>query len=352
MAPTANITATRQSATTALVTWTTTYATSATINGTARNLNGSATMTVSATTSTTFTLVARNAAGTTAKDTATVSVSTAAPLPPVNVRTSVAGTKVTVNWQRNPSGGAPTSYTLYIGKTKWGSEVINGRSLGNVLSATLTLPTGSYYVRLRSRNALGNSASSYPVSFRIGTQLASPTGLTADWSGTQTTLTWEPSSADSPEMAPTDYVLEAGTAPGLADVAAIPVGEETTFSTEVPSGVYYVRVRATNEKGDSDPTPELVVAPPGTAEAPLELSSVADGSTVTLSWTPPPGSEAQAGYLIEAGSDPGLSDIAVIRVGNVTSFTTEAPSGTYFVRVRAINALGPGLPSNEVVLQK
>jgi hypothetical protein len=39
-------------------------------------------------------------------------------------------------------------------------------------------------------------------------------------------------------------------------------------------------------------------------------------------------------------------------VGNVTTFTTEAPPGTYFVRVRAINAKGPGLPSNEVVVEK
>ena len=351
-APTATITATRLTATTARVTWQTTNATSATINGTARSLDGSTTMSVSATTSTTFRLVARNAAGATATDTATVSAGTTAPLPPVNVRNSVAGTRVTVNWQRNPSGGAPTSYLLYIGRTMWGSEVINGRSLGNVLSATLTLPTGSYYVRLRARNALGNSASTQPVSFRIGTQLASPTGLTANWNGTQTTLTWVASSADSPETAPTDYVLEAGTAPGLADVAAVKVGEETSFSTDVPYGVYYVRVRATNDKGDSDPTPELVVAPPGTAEAPLELSSGGDGSTVTLSWTPPPGSEAPAGYVIEAGSDPGLSDIATIQVGNVTSFTTQAPPGTYFVRVRAINSRGPGLPSNEIIVEK
>ena len=352
-APTANITATRQSATTALVTWQTTNATSATINGTARALDGSATMTVSSTTSTTFTLVARNAAGATATDTATVSVGTASPLPPVNVRKSVAGTRVTVNWQRNPSGGAPTSYILYIGRTKWGSEVINGRSLGNVLSATLTLPTGSYYVRLRSRNARGNSASSYPVSFRIGTELASPTGLTADWSGTQTTLTWVASSADSPEMAPTDYVLEAGTAPGLADVAAVKVGEETSFSTDVPYGVYYVRVRAMNDHGDSNPTEELVVAAPGSAQAPEALTTSGEGTTVNLSWSPPAdGSEPPLGYLIEAGSDPGLSDIAAIQVGNVTSFTTQAPPGTYFVRVRAINSRGPGLPSNEIIVQK
>ena len=354
-APTANITATRQSATTALVSWQTTNATSATINGTAVALSGSATRTVSATTSTTFTLVARNAAGTTATDTATVPVSTSttAPLRPVNVRASVSGTQVTVTWQRNPSGGAPTSYILYIGRTMWGSEVINGRSLGNVLSATLTLSTGSYYVRLRARNALGNSASSDPVLFRIGSQLSSPTDLTANWSGTQTTLTWVASSADSPETAPTDYVIEAGTAPGLADVAAVKVGEETTFSTDVPYGVYYVRVRAMNDHGDSNPTEELVVAAPGSAQAPEALTTSGEGTTVNLSWSPPAdGSEPPLGYLIEAGSDPGLSDIAAIQVGNVTSFTTQAPPGTYFVRVRAINSRGPGLPSNEIIVQK
>jgi len=353
--PTATITATRQSATTALVTWRTTYATSATLNGAAVALSGSATRTVSATTSTTFTLVARNAAGTTATDTATVPVSTSttAPLRPVNVRASVSGTQVTVTWQRNPSGGAPTSYILYIGRTMWGSEVINGRSLGNVLSATLTLSTGSYYVRLRARNALGNSASSDPVLFRIGSQLSSPTDLTANWSGTQTTLTWVASSADSPETAPTDYVIEAGTAPGLADVAAVKVGEETTFSTDVPYGVYYVRVRAMNDHGDSNPTEELVVAAPGSAQAPEALTTSGEGTTVNLSWSPPAaGGEAPVGYLIEAGSDPGLSDIATIQVGNVTSFTTQAPPGTYFVRVRAINSRGPGLPSNEIIVQK
>jgi predicted nicotinamide N-methyase len=233
----------------------------------------------------------------------------------------------------------------------WGSEVINGRSLGNVRNATLTLPTGSYYVRLRARNALGTSTSSDPVLFRIGSQLASPTDLTAGWSGTQTTLNWVASAVDSPELTPTDYLLEVGTAPGLADVAVITVGEQTAFSTDVPYGVYYVRVRAANDRGDSNPTPELVVAAPGTAQAPLNLSSAGE-STVTFSWTPPPGSETPVGYMVEVGSDPGLSDVAAIRVGNVTSFTTDVPPGTYFVRVRAVNALGAGLPSSEVVVQK
>jgi hypothetical protein len=353
-APTARIQASLQSANSALVSWQTTNATSATLNGTAVPVNGSTTVSVSATT--TFTVVARNSAGATASASATVNVTPPStnrgiPLPPVNMRAAVSGTRATLSWRPNSSGGTPTDYVLYVGTYSWGNNVIRGRSVGNVLSVSSDLRRGSYYARVRARNASGISSSSQQVFFRVGTQLASPTGLTAEWSGTQTTVSWVPSSADSPDMVPTNYILEAGTAPGLADVAAIPLGTTTSFSAEVPTGVYYVRVRATNDNGDSDPTPDIIVAAPGTAQAPAALTSGGEGSTVTLAWTPPAG-EAVAGYVIEAGSDPGLSDIAVLPVGNVTTFMTEAPPGTYFVRVRAINDKGPGLPSNEVVVVK
>jgi hypothetical protein len=352
-APTARIQASLQAPNSALVSWQTTNATSATLNGTAVPVNGSTTVSVSATT--TFTIVARNSAGATATASATVTVgptnTSGVPLPPVSVRAAVSGNRATLSWRPNSSGGTPTDYVLYVGTYSWGSNVIGGRSVGNVLSVSSDLRNGSYYARVRARNASGISRSSEQVFFRVGTQLASPTGLTADWSGTQTTVSWVPSSADSPDMVPTNYVLEAGTAPGLADVAAIPLGTSTSFSADVPTGVYYVRVRATNDNGDSDPTPDIVVAAPGTAQEPTALTSGGEGSTVTLAWTPPVG-EAVAGYVIEAGSDPGLSDIATLQVGNVTTFTTEAPPGTYFVRVRALNAKGPGLPSNEVVVVK
>ena len=95
----------------------------------------------------------------------------------------------------------PTSTCIYVGTSPAGTEVINGQSLGNVLSVTSTLPNGTYYVRLRARNAYGTSLRSDPVSFRIGTQLTSPTDLTASWNGTQTTLTWVASAADSPDGA-------------------------------------------------------------------------------------------------------------------------------------------------------
>jgi hypothetical protein len=350
--PTAAIQATMQGPTTALITWQTTNAVTARINGTAVALNGS--MTVTVTTNTSFNLIARNASGAQARATAVARPpsTTSPPLPPINVQSTVSGTRVTLNWQADPAGGVPTQYLLYVGTTTWGSDVINGTSVGNLLTVSSTLPNGTYYARLRARNAYGTSTSSNPISFRIGSQLQSPTDLTATWSGTVTTLSWVASAADSADLAPSDYVIEAGTAPGLADVAELRIGQKTSFSADVPHGVYYVRVRAVNDRGDSNPTEDLVIAAPGSAQAPGELTQGGDGATVSLSWSAPLGGERPVGYLIEAGSDPGLSDLATITVGDVTSFTTQAPPGTYFVRVRAINSRGPGVPSNEVIVQK
>ena len=114
-----------------------------------------------------------------------------------------------------------------------------------------------------------------------------------------------------------------------------------------------MRVRARHDRGISDPTRAINLAAPGTAAAPRNLTAGGAGSTVNLSWAAPPaGGEAPAGYVLEAGSEPGLSDLAVLQVGNVTQFSTDVPPGTYFVRVRAVNSKGPGRHSNEVVVRK
>lgn len=354
-APTAAIQASLQNANTALVNWQTTNATSATINGAAVALSGSTTITVTATT--TFTIVARNASGATATASATVTVTgggggggQTAPLAPSSMTSSVSGSRVTLAWRPPSSGSAPTEYLLDVGTRSGASNISRGVVVGNVLSVSGDLPRGRYYARVRARNAYGTSASSNQVSFRIGAQLASPTRLSVTWQGTQANLSWVAPAADG-SGTPSGYVLEAGSAPGLSDVAVVPVGNVTGFSASVPSGIYYVRVRAVNDNGDSDPTPDLVVAPPGTAPAPTGLAASGAGSTVTLTWAAPAG-ETPRGYIIEAGTDSGLADIVSMPVGNVTRFTTTAPPGTYFVRVRAVNARGAGVPSNEIVVQR
>jgi predicted phage tail protein len=83
--------------------------------------------------------------------------------------------------------------------------------------------------------------------------------------------------------------------------------------------------------------------------APGNLQSTVNGNSITLSWTAPPG--VVLGYRLEAGTAPGLNNIANSVVGVSTTFSaTGVPAGTYYVRVRAIGSDGDSAVSNEVVV--
>ncbi len=85
--------------------------------------------------------------------------------------------------------------------------------------------------------------------------------------------------------------------------------------------------------------------------APSNLTASADGSTVTISWSPPGSGGAPTEYILHVGSSSGGSDIVISRVGNVTSLVTHnVGSRTYFLRVHATNLVDTSGPSNEVEL--
>jgi hypothetical protein len=88
------------------------------------------------------------------------------------------------------------------------------------------------------------------------------------------------------------------------------------------------------------------------AAGPLNLAATVAGSTVTVAWQPPAG-VAPTGYILEAGSRAGASDIAFFMLNSpATSLTVSGvPSNVYHVRVRAIlnNCCGTE-PSNEIVV--
>jgi hypothetical protein len=84
----------------------------------------------------------------------------------------------------------------------------------------------------------------------------------------------------------------------------------------------------------------------GLAIVPLvNLRSSTNGLDLTLAWEP---LASTLSYVLEAGSGQGLNDIYVGDIGNITTLTTSAPAGTYFIRMRARTARGVGFPSNEV----
>jgi hypothetical protein len=85
--------------------------------------------------------------------------------------------------------------------------------------------------------------------------------------------------------------------------------------------------------------------------APVGMAATVQGSTVQLSWAAGASNATTLRYLVEAGTAPGLANIATFDVGPQTSLTAGGvPPGTYYVRVRADNVTGDSAPSNEVVV--
>jgi hypothetical protein len=184
-----------------------------------------------------------------------------------------------------------------------------------------------------------------------------PTSLTALVDRTSVTLTWSaPVGGDAVDS----YAIEAGSASGRADLANVATGNAaTSFSTTgVPAGTYFVRLRALNGSGTGPASNEVIVvvsdattcsSPPN---SPTGLTSLVNGSTVSLAWTAPIGGCAATSYIVQAGSGAGLSNLASVSTGSLaTTFSaTSVGVGTYFVRVRAGNASGQSAPSNEVIV--
>jgi glucose/arabinose dehydrogenase len=83
--------------------------------------------------------------------------------------------------------------------------------------------------------------------------------------------------------------------------------------------------------------------------APGNLQATVSGRTVTLAWT---GVAGATQYRIEAGSQPGASNIAVFDTGSTATTLTVSgvPDGSYYVRVRAVGASGVSAPSGEVLV--
>ncbi|MBI3400003.1 MAG: fibronectin type III domain-containing protein [Acidobacteria bacterium] len=175
--------------------------------------------------------------------------------------------------------------------------------------------------------------------------------------GSNVQLAWTAPTSGDPVVG---YVIEAGSASGLADLAVVATGNTLTSfgAPDVARGTYFIRVRAQNGAGISPPSNEAILVtgtPTGCTSAPgapSGLTSSVSGGTVTLTWSAPTGGCAPTTYGIEAGSAPGKSDLAIVLTGNTsTSFVASGvAAGTYYVRVRAGNGSTIGGVSNEVIV--
>jgi len=181
---------------------------------------------------------------------------------PRNLTASVAGSIVTLTWDLPSSGGAPTAYQIDVGS---GPGLTNLAVLptGPERSLTASAPNGTYYVRVRARNAAGLSAPSNEIVVTVGAPCAvpsAPAGLAFMRDGSRVTLTWSAPGGGAP---PTTYVIEVGSRAGATDLVAIDTGSALpSFSAIAPPGRYFVRVKGRNVCGLGPPSNEVMIDVP------------------------------------------------------------------------------------------
>jgi hypothetical protein len=176
------------------------------------------------------------------------------PSAPANLLGLVNGSSLTLAWRNTFAGGAPTSFILDVSGT-----IVGSLALGASDTATFqTVPSGTYTLALRARNAAGASVPSNPVTLTFPSACSGrpqpPANFLAYRVGRTGYVIW-----DSPLTgpAPTDYVLNVGG----PITAAIPTTARS-LSGVVPPGAYNLSVAARNACGTSAATPVQVLTMP------------------------------------------------------------------------------------------
>lgn len=266
------------------------------------------------------------------------------PASPVNFQASAAGNTVTVSWEAPAGGTSIAGYIIEVATNPSFSPVAASLGVGAPGSYSGELASGTYYLRVFTRNWAGRLSAPSPVRIvdvALPQAPGAPVLVAAQVSANPVTLAW----SAGPGGAPTGYTVHAGTAPGASNLAVAPMGLATSVTAEAPVGApIYVRVTASNAAGSATSN-EIVftLAPP--LPPTLHPATVAGGH-VTLSWSAVTGA---AGYTVLARYEGSAGIIATLPL-SATGLTVPAPSGRYVVSVVARNGLGTSAESNPILV--
>lgn len=203
-------------------------------------------------------------------------------------------------WWSSNSGVATVNQNARATGVSAGTATITGRAVGPVDCGTTS------------------SCASVTVSGGAPGQPAAPV---VSGSGNLITFTW---SSPTTGLPITSYSLIVRMAFGGPVVAALPVGNVTTFTVNGPNGTFIVSMQASNAVGagpESSPatvTVPMVPTPPG---APQNFAATLSGTTAHFSWTPPTTGGAPTGYRLLVSLFSGGPVIGSVSIGNVTSLS-------------------------------
>lgn len=265
--------------------------------------------------------------------------------PPTTVSASVNASTLTLQWTLPPST-ARTGLRLEFGSLEGRRDLYQVDLPATQTSFTSPAPPGRYVARVRSLDGTVAGPPSDDVSFAVGAgAVAAPLDATVSVERSLLHFAWRPPSTGAPQ----GYLLEVGSAPGLANLATLPLaGSSTGFQITAPAGRFWARLRAAQAGALSTPAPELFIAAAtedvavcgSSPYAPDTLAASVSGGVVLLTWQVPSGGVTPVGYRLVAGTAPGLSDIATFDLGAVTAFSTPAPPGRYYVSIASLDACG------------
>jgi predicted phage tail protein len=305
--------------------------------------------------------------------TATPGTSATVPDAPTSLTCTPGNTTVTLNWSPPASdGGSPiTGYNVYMGTTP-GGESTTPVNASPLPATAVSFPVQgltngtTYYITVTAINAIGEGAASSESSATptaSATAPDAPIALSATPGDGLVALSWSAPASDG-GSAITGYNVYVGTSPGgesTTPVNASPLsGTASSFDvTGLTNGTtYYFTVTAINGISESAPSNEASATPDRSAMtpgAPINLEAEAVKLRVTLTWTAPVLGHRSAitGYDVYVGTIPGGESATPANASplspNARRYTlTGLESGTtYYFTVKAINAAGPGDPSNE-----
>ena len=197
-----------------------------------------------------------------------------APSAPTGLSATVTGSIVALNWSAPIGGDAPSSYLVQAGSSSGLTDIASFDTGGVATSLTvLSVPPGTYFVRIRAVNSAGVSGPTNDFQVAVagvvpcgpGT-LSPPTGVAASVTGDTVVLAW----ATPIGCAPTSYVIQVGSSPGLTNLANFSTGSTATSftATGVLIGTYFVRIRSSANGILSAASTEVTFAVGGPAPPP------------------------------------------------------------------------------------
>jgi predicted acyltransferase (DUF342 family) len=279
----------------------------------------------------------------------TITVNTISAAPSALIASAASSSQLDLTWTDNSSNETGFYLERAIASAGPFTQIASVGADNIVYSSTGLTANTSYWYRIRSYNALGNSAySNTATATTLNTIPTAPTALTAAaTSSLQINLTWTDNSSNEGGFSIECSLASSGPFTQIGSVAANVKVYSTIMLSEATA--YWFRVQAFNNGGNSAYTNTANATTPYVApDAPRTLmATAASSSQIELAWTDYANNET--GFYIERATASAGPFTQIASIGaNIEKYSnTGLTSNTnYWYRVRAYNAVGNSAYSN------